>query len=199
MRREVDMSEAKWLLEPGCVVLVTSGAMERRNVMTFSWQTPVRGGKPGTSSGPDPILEEPCLVLLSINRARFTYELIGEIPEVVINVPGEELVNAVHGAGSMTGRNTDKFKKLGLTPVSAERVRPPVVAECIASLECGISRFIPVGDHDLLVCEVLRAHADAERFNGKWIPKLAKTLHYLGGSSYGVLERSIEATGGGSP
>ena len=199
MRREVDMSEAKWLLEPGCVVLVTSGAMERRNVMTFSWQTPIRGGKQGRSSGPDLVLEEPCLVLLSINRARFTYELIREIPEVVINIPGEELVNAVHGAGSMTGRNTDKFKKLGLTPVPTERVWPPVIAECIASLECLISRFIPEGDHDLLVCEVLRAHADAERFNGKWIPNRAKTLHYLGGSSYGVLERSIEASVGGLP
>jgi flavin reductase (DIM6/NTAB) family NADH-FMN oxidoreductase RutF len=198
MRREVDMSDAKWLLEPGCVVLVTSGAMERRNVMTFSWQTPVRGGKPGRSSSPEPVPPEPCLVLLSINRTRYTYELIREIPEVVINVPGAALVNAVHGAGSGTGRNIDKFREHSLTPVPAKRVRPPIIAECIASLECGISRFIPVGTHDLLVCEVIRAEADAGLFRGRWVPERAKTLHYLGGRAYGVLERSVEASGGGA-
>jgi flavin reductase (DIM6/NTAB) family NADH-FMN oxidoreductase RutF len=198
MRREVDVSDAKWLLEPGCVVLVTSGTTERRNVMTFSWQTPVQGGKPGRSSGPVPVPAEPCLVLLSINRTRYTYELIREISEVVINIPGEELVNAVHGAGSLTGRTTDKFMKFSLTPVPARRVRPPVIAECLASLECAIRRFIPAGPHDLLVCEVIRAEADADLFRGRWVPERAKTLHYLGGRSYGVLDRSVEASGGGA-
>jgi flavin reductase (DIM6/NTAB) family NADH-FMN oxidoreductase RutF len=155
----------------------------RRNVMTFSWQTPVRGGKPGRSSGPNPVLSEPCLVLLSINRARRTCELIREIPEVVINVPGEVLVNAVHGAGSRTGRTTDKFREHSLTPVPAERVRPPIIDECIASLERAIRRFIPMGRHDLLVCEVVRAEADAGLFRGGWVPERAKTLHYLGGAA----------------
>ena len=199
MRREIEMSDAKWVLEPGCVVLVTSGSIERPNVMTFSWQTPIQGGKPARVSGSDRFPAEPCLLLLSINRERYTYELIKENPEVVVNVPGEELLRAVHGAGSASGRTRDKFKELSLTPVSAEKVRPPVISECIASLECAIRRFIPVGAHDLLVCEVVRADADSDLFRGNWIPERAKTLHYLGGRSYGVLERSVEVPGGGAP
>jgi flavin reductase (DIM6/NTAB) family NADH-FMN oxidoreductase RutF len=199
MRREVDMPDTKWILEPGCVLLATSGPMERPNVMTFSWQTPVQGGKPAGVSGSDRFSAEPCLLLLSINRTRYTYELIKKIPEIVVNVPGEELLSAVHGAGSATGRTMDKFKELSLTPVPAKKVRPPVISECIASLECAIRRFIPVGEHDLLVCEVMRAEADSDLFRGRWIPERAKTLHYLGGRSYGVLERSVEVPGGEAP
>jgi flavin reductase (DIM6/NTAB) family NADH-FMN oxidoreductase RutF len=194
MRRDVDLAEAKWLLEPGCVVLATSGAAGRRNVMTFSWQTPVQGWKPGRAGEAS---AEPCLVLLSINRSRYTHELIRETPEIVVNVPGAGLVDAVHGAGTRTGRGFDKFRANSLTPLPSRRVSPPIIAECIASLECAIRRFVPVGAHDLLVCEVLRAEAEEDLFAGRWIPDRAKTLHYLGGRAYGVLERCVEAAAGG--
>ena len=46
MKEEVELSKAKWLVEPGCVVLVTSGTMENANVMTFSWQTPINSAYP---------------------------------------------------------------------------------------------------------------------------------------------------------
>jgi flavin reductase (DIM6/NTAB) family NADH-FMN oxidoreductase RutF len=47
--------------------------------------------------------------------------------------------------------------------------------------------------HDLLICEVLRAEADAELFDGRWIPEKFHTLHYLAGNLYGVLQRTVEA------
>ncbi len=46
MKEQVQLSHAKWLVEPGCVVLVTSGTMGNPNVMTFSWQTPVNNADP---------------------------------------------------------------------------------------------------------------------------------------------------------
>jgi len=182
MKREIGLSESVWVLEPGCVVLVTSGTMERRNVMTFSWQSPVYS-------------DGLCLILLSIARTRYTYELLKEIPELVINVPGVELVDKVHRVGSTTGRKVDKFKEQSLTPTPAEIVRPPLVAECSAHLECTVRQFIPVEKHDLLLCEVVRAVADSNLFSGKWIPEKARTIHHLGGSTYGVLDRIVEASG----
>ena len=58
MKKEVELNKAKWLVEPGCVVLVTSGTMENPNVMTFSWQTPVNNA-------------DPCLILLAISHVRY--------------------------------------------------------------------------------------------------------------------------------
>ena len=57
MKKEVPLNQAKWIIEPGCVVLVTGGTMEHANLMTFSWQTPIH-----TSN--------PCMVLLVMSQVR---------------------------------------------------------------------------------------------------------------------------------
>jgi hypothetical protein len=49
--------------------------------------------------------------------------------------------------------------------------------------------------HDLLICEVVRALAEEEFFDGRWIPEKFHTLHYLTGSKYGLMTRTIEARG----
>lgn len=187
MKKEVELSKAKWLVEPGCVVLVTSGTMENANVMTFSWQTPVNNA-------------DPCLVLLVINHIRYSYELIKQNHELVINVPGEELLEQTHFVGTVTGRNVDesfrdKLKESGLTPIPAKMVEPPLIEECAAHLESRVVETFKMQTHDLLVCEVVRAVADTNLFDGKWIPERFHTLHYLGGNKYGLMERTIEAHG----
>ncbi len=180
MKKEVELSKAKWLVEPGCVVLVTSGTMEKPNVMTFSWQTPVNNA-------------DPCLIVLAISHVRYSYELIKQNHELVINVPGEELLEQSHLVGRITGRGIDKFKEAGLTPTAAGMVEPPLIEQCAAHLECRVAEIFEMQTHDLLVCEVVRALAEAEFFDGKWIPEKFHTLHYLGGNKYGLMERTIEA------
>jgi flavin reductase (DIM6/NTAB) family NADH-FMN oxidoreductase RutF len=180
MKEEVKLSAAKWLLEPGCVVLVSSGTMKQHNVMTFSWQTPVNNA-------------DPCLILLAINKVRYSYVLIKQNRELVINVPGEDLLEQTHSAGALTGRGVDKFARCGLTPAPARRLAPPIVEECAAHLECRVSQAFEMETHDLLICEVVYAAADTEFFDGKWRPEKFHTLHYLGGRTYGMLGRSVEA------
>ncbi|MHC4594436.1 MAG: flavin reductase family protein [Planctomycetota bacterium] len=175
MKKQVPLDKAKWLVEPGCVVLVTSGTMEKPNVMTFSWQTPVNNA-------------DPCLVLLVINHIRYSYELIKQNHELVINVPGEKLLEQAHFVGLVTGKDIDKFRQSGLTPIPAGLVEPPLIDQCA---------IFKMQTHDLLVCEVVRALADTELFDGKWIPEKFHTLHYLGGNKYGVMDRAIEARGKG--
>jgi len=182
MKKQVELSKAKWLVEPGCVVLVTSGTMEKPNVMTFSWQTPVNSA-------------DPCLILLVISHLRYSYELIKQNHELVINVPGEELLEQTHFVGQVTGRDIDKFRESGLTPIPAKLVRPPLIEDCAAHLECRVVDIFEMQTHDLLVCEVVRAEAETEFFNGKWIPEKFHTLHYLCGNKYGLMEREIEAKG----
>ncbi|MHC4426760.1 MAG: flavin reductase family protein [Planctomycetota bacterium] len=182
MKKEVELSKAKWLVEPGCVVLVTSGTMENPNVMTFSWQTPVNSA-------------DPCLILLAISHLRYSYELIKQNHELVINVPGEKLLEQTHFVGRVTGRGIDKFKKSGLTALAAGIVEPPLIDECAAHLECRVVETFKMQTHDLLVCEVVRAAADADLFDGRWIPEKFHTLHYLAGNQYGLMQRTIEAGG----
>lgn len=180
MKKEVELSKAKWLVEPGCVVLVTSGTFENPNVMTFSWQTPVNSA-------------DPCLILLAISHVRYSYELIKQNRELVINIPGEELLDQAHCVGEVTGRSIDKIRESGLTAVAAGMVKPPLIEECRAHLECRVVEVFGMESHDLLICQVVRAVAEADFFDGRWIPEKFHTLHYLGGNKYGLMTRMVEA------
>jgi len=180
MQRGVPLNQSKWLIEPGCVVLVTGGSMDKANVMTISWQTPVHTA-------------DPCLVLLVMNQQRYTYELIKQNNELVISVPGENLLEQTHVAGTVSGRRVDKFKETGLTPVAAKLVQPPVIDECAGHLECQIRETFTIKTHDLLVCEVVYASAEEEFFDGAWIPEKFHTLHYMHGTKYGLLTQRVEA------
>jgi len=180
MKRGIPLNQSKWVIEPGCVVLVTGGTMAKANVMTISWQTPVNTA-------------DPCLVLLVMGRTRYTYELIQQNNELVINVPGENLLEQVHLLGTVSGRKADKFQKAGLTPVRANLVEPPLIAECAGHLECRIVEKFAVKTHDLLVCEVVYASAEEAFFDGAWIPEKFHTLHYMQKTQYGVLTRRLDA------
>ena len=72
-----------------------------------------------------------------------------------------------------------------------------MIEECAGHLECRVVDIFGMETHDLLVCEVVRALADEDLFDGKWIPEKFHTLHYLGGTSYGVMDRRVEARGKG--
>jgi flavin reductase (DIM6/NTAB) family NADH-FMN oxidoreductase RutF len=74
-------------------------------------------------------------------------------------------------------------------------VEPPLIGECAAHLECRVVEIFPMQTHDLLVCEVVRAAADADLFDGRWIPEKFHTLHYLCGNQYGLMTRTVEANG----
>ena len=182
MKKEVQLNKAKWLVEPGCVILVTSGTMERPNVMTFSWQTPVNSA-------------DPCLILLAISHVRYSYELIKRNQELVVNISGEELLEQTNFVGQGTGRNRDKFTESGLTPVAAGTVEPPLIEECAGHLECRVVEIFKMESHDLLICQVIRALAEADFFDDRWIPEKFHTLHYLTGSKYGLMTRTIKARG----
>jgi len=149
MKKEVQLNKAKWLVEPGCVVLVTSGTMQNPNVMTFSWQTPVNNA-------------DPCLILLAISHVRYSYELIKQNHELVINIPGEELLEQTDLVGQGTGRNRDKFAESGLTPVAAGMVEPLLIEECAGHLECRLVETFKMQSHDLLICQVVRALAEED-------------------------------------
>ncbi|MFC1795295.1 flavin reductase family protein, partial [Planctomycetota bacterium] len=93
------------------------------------------------------------------------------------------------------GRDRDKFAESNLTPVAAGTVEPPLIEECAGHLECRVVEIFKMQSHDLLICEVVRALAEEDFFDGRWIPEKFHTLHYLTGSKYGLMTRTVEARG----
>ena len=105
-------------------------------------------------------LRRPPIVGLAIRKATYSHGLITETREFVVNLPTTGLMRQTDFCGTHTGRDTDKFAETGLTPVAADKVRPPLIGECPLNIECRLLSVQEVGDHDLFLGEVLLVHAD---------------------------------------
>jgi flavin reductase (DIM6/NTAB) family NADH-FMN oxidoreductase RutF len=157
--RQLPLSKVYQLLEPGPVVLLTTARKGRANVMTMSWHMMVDF--------------EPPLVACVVSSANHSFAALRSTGECVIAIPARKLAAKVVKVGNASGRDLDKFEAFGLTPLPAERVAPPLVAECFANLECRVSDTRLVNRHSLFILEVLKAWIDPAQKN-------PKTLHHQG-------------------
>lgn len=105
-------------------------------------------------------IRKPVIVGIAIAKERYSHELISASREYVINLPTAALVEAVDRCGTTCGRDTDKFAQFGLTPLPADEVRPPLIAECPVNIECRVLDIQEIGDHDLFIGAVLAVHVD---------------------------------------
>ena len=178
---ELELRQAHRLLAPGPVTLLTSQYRGQANLMTASLVTAVS--------------LDPPLVGVAIHPARLSHEFVSKSEQFALNLPHIEQVAAVHQCGLLSGRDGDKFVTVGLTPEPATEVDPPLVAECIAHLECGVVERVRRGDHDFFVGQVLAASADEEAFDAGWKvgEEGGQLLHHLGENLYAALSKAYRA------
>ena len=112
-------------------------------------------------------IRNPVIVGIAIAKPRYSHELISATREYVINLPTAAMVEKVDRCGNTSGREIDKFAAFGLTPVPAQKVRPPLIAECPINLECRVIGIQEIGDHDLFLGEVLVEHVAEEALDEK--------------------------------
>ncbi len=125
--RQLKLSKAFTLIEPGPVVLVTTRDGDKDNIMTISW-TMVVDFKP--------------VFAITTGAWNHSYAALRKNRECVIAIPTVDLLDKVVGIGTCSGADTDKFTKFGLTPVPSILVRPPVIREHLANNECrGIDHY----------------------------------------------------------
>lgn len=144
------MAKQTWkgstLLNPEPPVLVSCGSMEAANLITIGWT--------GT------ICTQPSMVSISVRPERYSYQLIKDSGEFVINLPTRKLVRAVDWCGVKSGRDYDKFAEMKLTPLPASTVSCPILAESPVNLECQVTQVIPLGSHDLFLAKVTAVDVD---------------------------------------
>lgn len=170
-RRSYPLSKVYGLLEPGPVILVTTAHQGRLNIMTLSWHTMIEF--------------EPPLVGCVLSDCNHSFDLLNASKECVISIPTVELAEKVVGCGNTTGAKTDKFKRFGLTPLTASKVGAPLIQECHANLECRVVDTTLVSKYCLFVLEVVQA----------WINPAVKnprTLHHRGHGTFMVAGDAIK-------
>ncbi|MFO7918017.1 MAG: flavin reductase family protein [Anaerolineae bacterium] len=105
----------------------------------------------------------PPMFAIAVGHTRYTHELIQEQKEFVVAFPGPGLEEAIEYTGSCSGRDVrDKFERSGLRALEAEQVKPPLLAGCVANLECTLAGTLEAGDHTIFLGRVVAAHVDED-------------------------------------
>ncbi len=173
------MSKQIWkpgnMLYPLPVVMVSvAGKNGEKNIITIAWT--------GT------ICSDPPMVSISVRPERYSYQMIKDTGEFVINLVNQELVYATDYCGVKSGREIDKFKEMKLTAVSGDVVKAPLIAESPVNIECKVTQILPLGSHDMFLAEVVAVHADEKYMdeNNKFHLENAEPVVYSHGSYFGM-------------
>ena len=147
------MSKITWkagtLLAPVPPALISCGTVDKPNVMTAAWTGIINS--------------EPSMTYVSIRPSRFSHALIKQSGEFVINLTTLSLVEAADYCGVKSGRDTDKFAAMHLTPIACSKISAPQVLESPLSLECKVKNIMSLGSHDMFVAEIVAVNVD-EKF-----------------------------------
>lgn len=170
------MSKKIWksgtFIYPIPAVLVSCGNMEKSNILTVAWTGIIN--------------TNPARVYISVRPERYSYNLIKETGEFVINLTTEKLAYATDWCGVRSGAKFDKFKEMNLTKEKAEFVSAPLIKESPVSVECKVIEEKNFGSHTMFLAEVLSIDADEKYMdeNGSFDISKCNLIAYANGGYY---------------
>ena len=146
----------------------------KSNIITVAWA--------GT------VCTNPPMLSISVRPERYSYGILKDTGEFVVNLTTEHLARATDFCGVKSGRDMDKFRELGLTEEPAEFVRAPLIGESPVNLECRVTKVEELGSHHLFLAEVLAVHADEAYLdeNNRFALEKTRPLAYVHGQYYGL-------------
>lgn len=144
------------------VMVSTADKNGSSNILTIAWT--------GT------ICTNPAMVYISVRPERYSYHMIKESGEFVINLTTEQLARATDYCGVRSGKDVDKWKEAHLTPGKSEKLAyAPVIEECPVNIECKVTEIKELGSHHMFLAEVLAVQIDEQYLNEKNKFELNKT------------------------
>lgn len=173
------MAKQEWkpgnMLYPLPAVMVSVADKDgNNNIITVAWT--------GT------VCTNPPMLSISVRPERYSYHMIKETDEFVVNLTTESLAYATDYCGVRSGREVDKFKEMKLTPEAATQVKAPLIKESPVNIECKVKEVLELGSHHMFLAEVVAVHVDESYLNEKNKFELSKSkpIVYSHGEYYGI-------------
>ena len=146
------MKKVKWrggaLIAPLPPVMVTCGTEEKPNILTIAWTGILNTIPPKT--------------YISVRPSRYSYNLIKESKEFVINLTPAELVRACDYCGVKSGDKFNKFEDMKLTTQKASVVSVPLLEQSPVSIECKVTDIVSLGSHDMFIADIVAVNVAEE-------------------------------------
>lgn len=175
---------AKEIWQPGNMLYPIPAVMvscqrpgEKPNIITVAWAGNV--------------CSSPAMLSISVRKERYSYDIIKETGEFVVNLTNEKLTRATDWCGVRSGRDYDKFKEMKLTPQESSKISAPGIAESPVNIECKVKSVIELGSHDLFIAEVMCVTVDDKYLDDKnrFDMKKAKLVAYSHGEYFTLGEK----------
>ena len=172
------MSKVTWkpgtFIYPLPAVMVSCGTMEKSNIITVAWTGIIN--------------TNPAMVYISVRPERYSYKIIKESGEFVINLTNQKLARATDWCGVKTGAKVDKFKEMKLTKEKANFVNCPIIKESPVAVECKVKEIKELGSHHMFIAEIISIDADNEYIDEKGSFDIGKCdlITYANGKYYSL-------------
>ena len=166
------------MLYPVPAVMVSCGRPgERANIITVAWA--------GT------VCSEPAMVSISVRPERYSYDIIRDTGEFVINLVTKELAYATDYCGVKSGRDVDKYQNMHLTPLPSRHIAAPGIAESPLNLECKVEEVRPLGSHHMFLARVAGVTVEEAWMNesGKFCLNETELVTYSHGEYFTLGEK----------
>ncbi len=151
------MAKIKWkggaLIAPLPAVMVSCGSAEKPNIITVAWTGIINTNPPKT--------------YISVRPSRYSYDIIKNSGEFVINLTTASLVRSADYCGVYTGAKVNKFEKCSLHAEECDELSSVRIAESPVCLECKVTDVIPLGTHDMFLADIVSVGVDEELIDAK--------------------------------
>ena len=164
---ELPIGKAFMLIEPGPVILVATNNHGQNNIMTISWHM---------------VIDFTPQIALTTGPWNYSFQALSQTKECVLAIPTIDLAEKVVAIGDCSGADVDKFTQFALTPLAAAAVKAPLIAECLACIECRVKNYL--ASPGIFLLEGIRAWIDQER-------KERRTFHANGDGTFVVDGESV--------
>lgn len=155
------------------VMVSTADTKGNDNIITVAWT--------GT------VCTNPAMLYISVRPERYSYHLLRESGEFVVNLTTEKLVKATDWCGVRSGRDFDKWKEMYLTRGKAEKLTyAPIIQESPVNIECKVTEVQELGSHHMFLAKVEAVQVDESYMNetGKFELNDTQLLAYSHGEYY---------------
>lgn len=164
------------MLYPLPAVMVSVSDKEgNTNILTVAWT--------GT------VCSDPAMLYISVRPERYSYYMIRETGEFVVNLTTEELAYAADWCGVKSGRDVDKWQEMKLTRGAAAKLKyAPVILESPVNIECQVTEVKELGSHHMFLAKVWAVQVDEKYMNksGKFELNSTRLLTYSHGDYFGL-------------
>ena len=155
------------------VMVSTADREGNDNIITVAWT--------GT------VCTNPAMIYISVRPERYSYHMLRESGEFVVNLTTEKLAKATDWCGVRSGRDFDKWKEMHLTRGKAEKLTyAPIIQESPVNIECKVTEVQELGSHHMFLAKVGAVQVDESYMNetGKFELNDTQLLAYSHGEYY---------------